>query len=102
MHIEHDNILFFESHHDPQVAHNLMLYTDKNNIVFRGKLKETLGLGPEFFSCHHSIVVNLKKIKHVDRKEKEVILYNGDILPVSKRKLPELLKAWETYLQSAG
>ncbi|MCL2864875.1 MAG: LytTR family DNA-binding domain-containing protein [Lachnospiraceae bacterium] len=96
LNIPYDDILFFEANPDPNLPHHVILYTPTQNIVFRGTLKDAMDIGTEFFLCHKSIVVNMKKIKHVDRKKKEVVMINGDIIPVSRRKLPKLLETWES------
>ncbi|MCL2865044.1 MAG: LytTR family DNA-binding domain-containing protein [Lachnospiraceae bacterium] len=95
LNVPYNDILFFEVYPDPKVTHRLILYTDTQTLHFRGQLKNVLALGPEFFNCHKSIVVNLNKIKHVDKKKREVVLYNGDIVPVSKRKVYELVDVLE-------
>jgi len=93
--IPFDDILFFEVHPDPNIKHQVILYTSDSKIEFRGSLKELVEEHRELYICQKSIAVNLNKIKEVNREHMEIIMINEDILPVSRRKLPGLLKVWK-------
>jgi len=93
--IPFDDILFFEVEPDRSIDHQIILYTATKKIKFRSSIRRLAKEHGEFFVCHQSIAVNLNKIKEVDRKKLEVTMVNGDIIPVSHRKVAGLLKAWK-------
>lgn len=54
------------------------------------KLNELID-NPNFFRVHNSYIINLYKIKSVDKKG-EIIMNNGSIVPISRRKKDEFYK----------
>ncbi|MCL2426386.1 MAG: LytTR family DNA-binding domain-containing protein [Oscillospiraceae bacterium] len=88
--IPYDEILYFETH--VNMPHKLILHTDTGEIDFRGTLNDVVASAPEFFTCHRSFVVNPKKIRHVDKAKKKIELINGEIIPVTALRMPDLLK----------
>lgn len=48
----------------------------------------------DFFRCHKSFLVNLGEIKSFG---KDIIMSNGDIVPLSRRRKAEFLKALSAY-----
>ncbi|MCB0537358.1 MAG: response regulator [Bacteroidetes bacterium] len=54
------------------------------------KLNELID-NPNFFRVHNSYIINLYKIKSVDKKG-EIIMNNGAIVPISRRKKDEFYK----------
>ena len=52
-------------------------------------------LGNQFYRCHKSYLVNTKYIREINKRNHEVILNTGEILPFSRKKakvLEEKLK----------
>ncbi|MCL2843100.1 MAG: LytTR family DNA-binding domain-containing protein [Oscillospiraceae bacterium] len=88
--ILHDDILFFET--DSDNRNKLILHTTNGLIGFRGVINEVKKIGPEFFCCHKANVVNVNKIKRVDRALRTIELVNGDTIPVAIQKMSELLR----------
>lgn len=57
-----------------------------------GKLGDLLlELGEEFFQCHQSYIVNMNKVWELTAKE--VVLYNGECVPVSRPRHKEMKEA---------
>jgi len=90
--IPHDDILFFEKRTNVNTSHKIVLYTENNIIEFRGFLKDIEPLSTDFHACHKSAIINLSKVRRVNRYTREVELIDGTILPVSMRKIAELFQ----------
>jgi len=95
LNISHDDILFFES--DPGAPNKVIVHTETGPIAYRGLLRDAANLGPEFFQCHKCNVVNITKIKRIDKIKFEVEMTNGEVARVGIKKLTELIRR-----QSAG
>jgi len=94
LNIPHNQILFFETAPDPTRYKRVILHTQTGQIEFRGgAIRELEKIGDEFHCCHKSFVVNITKVKRVDRELREVEMQNGDVIPISTRKMSEFLKA---------
>jgi len=88
--VPYDDILYFET--NVNVNKMLILHTVNGDIDFRGALRDVTSQAPEFFACHNAVVVNPEKIRVVHKNKKMIELSNGELIPVSKRRLPELLR----------
>ncbi len=53
-----------------------------------------------FFRCHKSYLIHLKYVKGYNRQE--VVLDNGEMIPVSKRRYEEFCKALLDYMKKSG
>lgn len=63
-----------------------------------GKLGDLLQeLGEEFYQCHQSYIVNMNKIWKLTGKE--VILHNGESIPVSRPRHKEMKAALENFVR---
>ena len=89
-HIPHDEILFFETH--PTISRRMILHTESSKLDFRGMIGNVAEYSPKFFLCHKSFVVNISKIKSINKLAKEIKMVSGEIVPVSTRKMAELLR----------
>ena len=89
-HISHDEILFFETH--PTINRRMILHTESGKLDFRGMVGKIAEHSPEFYLCHKSFVVNISKIKSINKLAKEIRMVNDEIVPVATRKMPELLQ----------
>jgi len=70
-----------------------MLYTDNKRFFIRQSLHYYQNLlGPLFFRCHRSVVVNLSLIKFYDHKNNKIHLRTGSILPVARALRKNMLK----------
>lgn len=83
-----NEIIYFES--SPKV-HRVILHYQDGSIEYYDQLKNVENENALFFRCHQSFVVNINQIKEIDKKEKIILLNNGEICPVSSRKLNDLL-----------
>lgn len=88
--INFDEILFFETSHN---MHKIILHSHNRQIEFYGKLKDIeKDLNDDFYRCHKSFIVNKKKIREIDTKEKLIHLQNGEVCLVATKVLSKLLK----------
>ena len=88
--IPFDEILFFET--NPAIPHKIILHMEDNQIEFRGSVSDVAKVSPDFYRCHKSFVVNTKNIQRIDKPKREVEMINGEIVPATIRKIPELVK----------
>jgi len=86
--IAYDDILFFETH--PAVRHKIILHMEHSQIEYRGMIGELDDLSEQFYRCHQSYVVNVKKIARVNKREKTIEMTNGESIPITVRKITEL------------
>ena len=82
-----EDIIYFEYIYNRRIC----LYTKDNQFEFSGSIKKLEEENMDFFYCHKSFVINVKKVKTVFRKDFEVEMVNGDVVPVSMKKMKLLL-----------
>lgn len=85
-----DTLLYCE-----MMDHKLNLYTKEKVYTLYLSIKKLKSLLPKdglFFECHRGIIINLDRIQFLDKQV--VIMENGNILPISRRKRPELEAAY--------
>jgi len=82
------DIYFFESH--PSKRHNLILHAKGTQIEFRGFISSVAETDPAFVMTNQSYVINANNMKRLDKKNKEIEMINGEIVPLSRRKLGEI------------
>ncbi len=79
---------------------NCLIHTsDKKTYTVYSSLKSLLPeLKPEnvFFRCHNSYVVNFQYVSSIQKDE--IILKNGEMIPVSRHRKKELLQAYMDYV----
>lgn len=92
-----DEILFFSSSPTP---HKLIVHLDNRMIEYAGKIKEIEKLSDSLCRCHQSFVVNLANIAEINRKERKVIMTNGEECLVSTRYLKKLITRFENEFSS--
>lgn len=91
--IPHSSLRYMETY-----GRNLMVHTDKENIVVYRKMKDFEAELPadSFVRCHTGYIVNLFYVKRVEKLEIELL--SGEHIPISqpKRKLvmEKLAKYW--------
>jgi len=89
--VPYGDILFFETH--LAVRNKIVLHMADSQLEFRGSISEIADIGSSFFRCHKSFVVNTKNIKYVDRSKREIEMKNGELVPVTPRKMVSLLES---------
>ncbi|MBR3228323.1 MAG: response regulator transcription factor, partial [Erysipelotrichaceae bacterium] len=91
---EHKEIIYLEIY-----KHSLTVVTDHDRKVYNQPLNELENiLRPYgFFRCHKSYLVNIDRIRHLSAKE--LMMDNGDPVPVSKYRKDELM---ELFLDRSG
>jgi len=88
--VPHDDILFFET--SPAARHRMILHMKNGQIEFRGQIGEVAKIGPEFYRCNQSFIVNLNNIKRVDTPNRTIEMVNGELVPITVRKISDILK----------
>ena len=86
-------ILFFES--SVEQKNQILLHRLNGVLEFRGYVNKVSNLGAPFFHCHQSFVINVEHIQRLDTVNREVEMANGMLVPISRRKLSELMKTIE-------
>ena len=89
--VPYDEIVFFVTH--PSTQQKVSLFTNDGKFDFRGRIKDVATLDSQFFRCNQSYVVNITKVRRVDRLEKELEMDNGELVPIASRKIPRLVSA---------
>ena len=77
-------------------SHSCVLHTKEGTVEYRtaiGRLSEELGEG--FVRVHRSYLVNLERIRRITKTD--VILENGEAVPLARRKYNEVNLAFITY-----
>jgi len=88
-----DNIYYMESQ-----KHKIVLYTKDGELEYYAKIGELEEeLQGHFCRIHKGYLVNLSYVDEYSRTE--IILANGDKLPLSKYKYEDLVKAYLRFMQ---
>lgn len=75
-HIPMDDIFYFET---TEKKHHILLHYSQGRIDFGGNLNELeVQLGSRFLRIHRTCLVNGMQIDKVDRKNRQVVLKNGE------------------------
>jgi two-component system response regulator AgrA len=86
-----NDILFIES--STKNSHKLILHEKNRLIEFSDTLKEVYQkLNEDFYRCHKAYIVNVCKIREVNKKERVITFENGEICYASFRLIKGLLK----------
>ncbi len=85
-------ILYFES-----FAHDLQIVTTNGNYIFRAGMSEIMSelSAFGFIQVHRSYIVNYDQIKAI--KYDELIMANGDLIPISRNKRKDTRDALMTF-----
>lgn len=85
-----NEIIFFET---TEIDHKLRVHTNTGQTEFYGSMKEIEEeINSDFYKIHRSYLINLKKVKSIDKKALTVIMVNDEMCIVAKRYLKELIK----------
>ena len=88
-----DNIYYMESQ-----SHKILLYTKDGKLEYYAKIGELEEeLQGHFSRIHKGYLVNLSYVDEYSRTE--IILTNGDKLPLSKYKYEDFVKAYLRFMQ---
>lgn len=94
--LKHEDILYLEASDSYTVVHvrdGKRTISSKHIRVFETNLDPK-----KFFRVHKSYIINLEHLKSFSRSEGNMaVLDNGAMVPVSRRKLPELLALVNTF-----
>lgn len=88
-----DHIYYMESR-----KHKIVLYTKDGEVEYYAKIGELeKELQGQFFRIHKGYLVNLSCVDEYSRTE--IMLANGDKLPLSKYKYEDFVKAYLRFMQ---
>jgi two-component system LytT family response regulator len=88
-HITHDEIAYIKADGSYSTVHT----NEGKNIFTSKKLADySKSLTDDFYRIHHSIIVNLKWVSHLNKPGNFVVLTNGSELPISRRKKSDFKK----------
>jgi len=81
---DRDNIMFCRA----EGSYTRIYYSDKIEIYCSNlkRISEQLNMRV-FIRCHHSYLVNIKKIRKVDIDRMQIELYNEYLVPISRRRI---------------
>ena len=86
------NVYYFESD-----LRKITIHEEKRSISVYQKLQDIESrLSDNFCRCHQSYIVNMDKISKITMRE--LYLYNGDIIPISRSRKEQVLDQLCTYL----
>ena len=85
-----DEIMYFES--SPENSRKIILHMKNRWLEFYSSISAVVKISPDFFRCHQSFVVNLKNIKSIDTKKRELQMMNGRTVFIAVRKISALLE----------
>lgn len=84
------DILFVET---IPVSHKIRIHEENSQIEFYGNLKDIeKKLTSNFYRCHKSYIVNVDKIKEIDKKGKKIIMEDEEECYVSFRYMKGLIE----------
>ena len=90
MSIQKEDIFFFEA--SLETPHKIKLHTKNGIYCFYANMKDIeKNVGEIFFRCHKSFLINLRKIKSVDKSSNIVYLVNESTCLVSVRQMSKLI-----------
>lgn len=95
MKIDYDTISYFESR-----QRIVVLHTTKQVIEFYAKLTDVCALLPasDFIRCHQSYIVNMSRIKELDKVNRCFVMMSGVTIDISKSYYPRVLALYEHYM----
>jgi len=82
--VDCDKILYFEA--SPTTPHNIIIITENSRHEYRAKLTDIYkGLDEQFFQCHRSYIVNIRKVSAIDEKKMKLLLSNGGTIDIAAK-----------------
>lgn len=88
--IDLSDVLFFET---ADIDHKIRIHTESGFYEFYGTLKDTeQKLTSSYYKTHRSYLVNVKKIKSIDKENLIIHMTNGEICYLTSRYLKGLLE----------
>lgn len=84
------------------INHDLYIYTATNKYHIRSSMKKAMNelKGLTFSRCHASYLVNLSYVSYTTKSE--IVLTNGNTLPITRSKRTEFLNDLSKYLSGGG
>lgn len=88
--IKINDILFFET---SDQIHKVKVHEENRQFEFYANMKDVESkLDENFYRCHRSYIVNIKKIDCINKKDRIIIMTNGEECYISTRYLKGLIE----------
>jgi len=88
--LEQDKIVYFES--SVNTPHKIILYATDTIYNFYGNMNEISNdLNKNFYRCHKSYIVNIKRIIKIDKEKRILYMDNKATCSISVRKMHKLI-----------
>ena len=99
MRIDHQSIAYFESRQRIVVMH-----TTQQRIEFYAKLSEVQALLPSenFVRCHQSYIVNMNRVKSLDKANRLFVLDSGATIEISKSQYSVVVAEYDKFTSFKG
>lgn len=96
MRIHYNDILYLES-----CRRIVTIHTDTKKIEFYAQLSDVLFKLPkyQFIRCHQSYIVNLKRIKELNKTDRVLVTENGEKIKISERYYSDVISVCEKMLK---
>ena len=85
-----DDIMYFET--STNQRNKILLHKVNGEVEFYGTVADVSSLGPPFYQCYQSFVVNINHVKHVDIPGRRAEMTDGTFVPISRERMAEFLK----------
>ncbi|MCL2365897.1 MAG: LytTR family DNA-binding domain-containing protein [Oscillospiraceae bacterium] len=80
-----DDILFFRTH--PTARNKMIVHMKSSQVEFRCTIGEIEDIGPDFYRCHQSCIVNIRNIARLDKTNKVLEMITGEAAPIAVRSI---------------
>ncbi|WP_137664696.1 LytR/AlgR family response regulator transcription factor [Enterococcus hulanensis] len=81
----------------PVSPHKLLIKTSTKEIYAHGSLKNFDFLDDRLIRCHQSFIINITKIKYIEKSKKEAVIDENISIPISRKKSHELREALDNH-----
>lgn len=94
MRIDHRNISCFESR-----QRIVLLHTEQQTLEFYGKLNDVFATlaDDRFVRCHQSYIVNMEKVRLLDKANRLLVMQSGKTIEISKSHYKDVVEAFQAF-----
>lgn len=94
MRIDHRSISCFESR-----QRIVLLHTEQQTLEFYGKLNDVFATlaDDRFVRCHQSYIVNMEKVRLLDKANRLFVMLSGRTIEISKSHYKDVVEAFQAF-----
>lgn len=94
MRIDHRSISCFESR-----QRIVLLHTEQQTLEFYGKLNDVFATlaDDRFIRCHQSYIVNMEKVRLLDKANRLFVMQSGRTIEISKSHYKDVVEAFQAF-----